>query len=73
MSFQVPPELDAHIREESQGVEGWGHGYLTGALVAFSLMAMAEAIRCRDGDGHPPEWWDGWSEGYGAGSNATAY
>jgi hypothetical protein len=45
MSFQVCPEMDAHMREVSEGVEGWGHGYLTGAIVAFGLLGMAEAIR----------------------------
>ena len=45
MSFQVCDELDAHIRDVSEGVEGWGHGYLTGALVAFGLIGMAFAIR----------------------------
>lgn len=47
MSYQVNEEMDAHLRELSCGLEGWGHGYLTGGLVAFALVAWAEAIRQR--------------------------
>jgi len=41
----------------------WGAGW------AFAIVGMAQAIRDRDGS---PEYWEGFSEGYGAGSNATA-
>lgn len=43
--YQVDEEMDAHIREVSGGVDGWGHGYLTGGIVVASLIAWAWTIR----------------------------